>query len=221
MGFLIFVWSCLLASLCEGAVPSSAYRYYQKLTGDEIDTDQQGWELLYRKGKKFRYGRNPAPFLVEAHSYLAPGRALDLGMGEGRNAVYLAKKGFEVDGVDISESATRRARKFAKDSGTSIRAITADLNRYKIRPDTYDLIIVFYYLNPNIFPQIYAGLKKGGIVVFENNSYAQLRYNSRIPKDLLVAPGEIKSLFKNFQILTYREIDDGESAFASVIAKRL
>src|SRR5277367_4823949 len=70
----------------------NGYTYYQRLTGDDSDTEKSRWNTLYSKSKNYVYGREPAPFLVQNLALLPVGRALDVAMGEGRNSVFLAKK---------------------------------------------------------------------------------------------------------------------------------
>jgi 2-polyprenyl-3-methyl-5-hydroxy-6-metoxy-1,4-benzoquinol methylase len=86
----------------------------------------------------------PALFLVEHIGLLPRGLVLDVAMGEGRNAVYLAKMGFSVEGVDRSADAVQKALELAVSNGVTIRAEVADLEKnYQIKPDTYDVIICF------------------------------------------------------------------------------
>ena len=92
-------------------------------------------------------GFEPAQFLVQNVELLPKGRVLDVAMGSGRNAIYLAKMGFRVEGVDVSTEAVNTALKSARKVGVSIRAQVADLETgYSIEKDTYDVIICFNYL---------------------------------------------------------------------------
>jgi len=71
--------------------------------------------------------QQPSSFLVENIDLLPKGRALDLAMGGGRNAVYLAKMGYEAEGIDISREAVDAALELARESGVHIRARIQDL----------------------------------------------------------------------------------------------
>ena len=82
----------------------------------------------------------PLPFLVEQLERLPRGRALDMAMGQGRNAVYLARQGWTVDGVDRSPAAVQKAMALAGSLGVHVNGIVADLGTYEIRPGSYDLI---------------------------------------------------------------------------------
>jgi len=113
-------------------------------------------------------GFEPAQFLVDNIALLPKGRALDVAMGDGQNAIYLAKMGFEVEGVDISPEAVSSALELARKSGVNLRAQVADLeNNYHIEKGAYEVIICFNYLQRSLIPQIKDGLRKGGMVVYE------------------------------------------------------
>ena len=110
----------------------------------------------------------PAPFLVENIGLLPKGRVLDVAMGNGRNAIYLAKAGFEVEGVDMSPEAVNMALESSQKAGVAIRAKVADLESdYQIEKGDYDVIICFNYLQRSLIPQIKDGLRPGGMVVYE------------------------------------------------------
>jgi tellurite methyltransferase len=196
---------------------------YQMVTGDDSEDDRHRWDKLFST-KNYIYGKEPAPFLRENVQYLmGGGRALDIAMGEGRNAVFLAKRGYAVDGIDISEVALRKAKRLAKEKNVVLTPILADLNNYTIKPNTYNAILNFDYLQPSLIPQIKRGLKKGGIVVYENYTLDQLRnyYGNPVRRDLLLKKGELRELFKEFEVLVYRETNDGKEAKAALIARKL
>jgi 2-polyprenyl-3-methyl-5-hydroxy-6-metoxy-1,4-benzoquinol methylase len=193
---------------------------YQTVTGDDNEDDRQHWDRLYNT-QNYVYGTEPASFLKDHLKLLPNGKVLDIAMGEGRNAVYLARKGFKVEGVDISEVALRKARRLAKENRVAVQTINADLNTYEIKPDSYDVILNIDYLQRSLVPQIKKGLRKGGVVVFENYTVEQLQNTQeQLPAAYLLNKGELKELFKDFQILLYRESNDGKEARASLIARK-
>ncbi|HEY8278539.1 MAG TPA: methyltransferase domain-containing protein [Bdellovibrionota bacterium] len=192
------------------------------LTGDSEFADDRGaWDKTYNR-KDYVYGKEPSAFLVKHVSKLPKGRALDIAMGEGRHAVYLAKKGFQVEGVDISSVGLRKAQKLAAENGVKLKTINADLNKFKIQPNSYMVIMNFYYLQRNLFPQIIAGLKKGGVLVFETNTMEQLQNpgGKDMEKEYLLEPGELKEAFSELEIVHYSETNDGKNAVASLIARK-
>lgn len=210
----------------EGPVGEEATRTratrLMALTGEsDYGDDRSAWDRTYQR-KDYVFGKDPAPFLVANIARLPKGRALDIATGEGRNAVFLAKKGFLVEGVDISLVGLRKARKLAAESGVKIVTVNADLNKYKIRPGQYEVILNFYYLQRNLFPQIKAGLKKGGVLVFEAHTREHLKNPGAAgwEKEFLLEPGELKRAFADLEILHYAETNDGKSAVASLVARK-
>ena len=130
------------------------------------DTKSQ-WDQRDSK-RTYVYGKLPAKFLAENFDYLATSNTiLDMGMGEGRNAVFLAQKGHQVTGIDISSVAIKKARQLAKENGVRINTIVGTLNKYAIAPESYDAIICFYYVDRELSKKIYNWLKPGGILIFE------------------------------------------------------
>ncbi len=194
---------------------------YQMVTGDDSEDDRRRWDTLFNT-RTYIFGKEPAEFVKENIHLLPVGRALDIAMGEGRNAVYLAKKGFNVEGVDISEVALKKARRLAHENRVTISTINADLSTYVIKPESYEVILNIDFLQRSLVPQIKRGLKHGGIVVFENDTVDQLANapGQHIRRDYLLAKGELRELFKDFQILLYRETNDGKDARASLVARK-
>lgn len=208
----------------EGPLESSRSKTTRlmALTGDgDFGDDRTAWDRTYAR-LDYVFGKDPAKFLVEQVDKLPKGKALDIAVGEGRNAVFLAKKGFSVEGVDISQVGLRKAKKLAAENGVKIQTVNADLNKYKIKPDSYSVILNFYYLQRSLFPEIKAGLKKGGVVVFETNTTEQLKNpgSESLEKDFLLQPGELKKAFSDLEILHYAETNDGKKAVASLVARK-
>lgn len=171
----------------------------------------------------------PARFLVENFDLLTKGLALDLAMGEGRNAVYLATRGFDVDGVDMDSDAITKARAKARKLGAPIRAVIGNVEdgTYIIPIDTYDTICVFNYLHRPLFNDIRGGLKAGGVVIYQTFTTGQLDLDGgpRNP-DHLLKPGELNEVFSDWEILTSREyveqVAPGQPrrALAGIVARK-
>jgi 2-polyprenyl-3-methyl-5-hydroxy-6-metoxy-1,4-benzoquinol methylase len=188
------------------------------------EDDKNRWNNRYNTGE-YLYGKEPLKFLKEKLDILVRGKALVLAMGEGRNAVFLAGNGFDVDGCDISEKAIEKAKLFARESGVTLNAFVADLEEYKIPVNTYDLITCFYYTQRSLIPQIKDGLKKGGMVMLETYSIDQLKYekNAPGPKNpaYLLKHNELLDSFSDFRILYYREGEIAENkSVVSLIAQK-
>lgn len=195
---------------------------YQMVTGDDSEEDRRQWDSFFSKTSGYIFGKEPIPFLREHIDLLPVGRALDLASAEGRHAVYLAKKGFSVEAVDISEVALRKARLLARENHVTITTVNADLHNYVIKPEKYDVILNIHYLQRSLIPQIKRGLKPGGVVVYENYTVDQLKnaVGQSIRRDYLLEKGELKTFFSDLEILVYRETNDGKDAVASLIARK-
>jgi SAM-dependent methyltransferase len=164
----------------------------------------------------------PAQFLVENTGLLPKGKALDLAMGNGRNALYLAKRGFEVEGVDISAESVNGALESAKNFGVNLKAMVADLeNSYRIEKDSYEVIVCFNYLYRPIIPQIKEGLCRGGMVVYETFIVDQVQFGKPKNPDHLLKHNELLDLFRDFRCLRYHEgIFESQRAIAGIIAQK-
>jgi tellurite methyltransferase len=184
----------------------------------------KGWDERYREGRGMP--DEPSALLVENRALLpAGGRALDIAMGSGRNALYLASMGFQVTGVDVSEVAVAICREKAASLGLAVEAIVADLGDYRLPQDRYDLILNFHYLQRSLAGPIVRALKRGGVLVFETFTIDQIQY-SYGPKDpsFLLSPGELQKMFAGLETLLYYEGiiagDRGPRAVAQLIGRR-
>ena len=93
------------------------------------------------------------------------------------------------------------------------------MNRYTIKSNFYEVIVNIDYLQRNLIPQIKRGLKKGGVVVYENQTVDQLNNSQgeHVRRDYLLDRGELKELFKDLEILVYKETNDGKNAVWSLV----
>ena len=180
--------------------------------------DQTRWDKYYNM-EEFLYGTEPIPFLKDNISLLPKNKALDLAMGEGRNGVYLATQGFDVLGLDISPIGLNKAQQLAKHFNTTIQTRVVDLENYQLEKNSYDVIICTYYLQRDLFNQIKASLKPGGMVLIETFNSDYLKY-SRFPKKYLLKHNELLEIFKDFKVIRYQIYDDGKEAFSSIIAQK-
>ena len=166
--------------------------------------------------------QTPSPFLVEHIDLFPKGRALDVAMGRGRNAVFLAGMGFKTEGIDISPEAVKDALDLAAAAGVPVRALVADLEKgYLFEKDAYDLIICFNYLHRPLFQTLKDALKVGGMVVYETFIVDQARFGKPKNPDHLLNHNELLRLFREFRCLRYREgIIGDKNAIAGIIAQK-
>jgi len=169
--------------------------------------------------------RGPARFLVE-HMELLPaaGSALDVAMGTGRNALYLASRGYEVTGIDISPVAVERCRAEAERRGLRLEAVCADLEWYELPREAYDIVLDFYYLQRDLCPRLAAALRPGGVLVFETFTAEQRRFGwGPQQEEFLLRPGELRELFRGLEVVVYREgvveSERGPKAVAGMVAR--
>ncbi len=183
------------------------------------------WDERYRRGE--HANSEPDPFLVSCRDWLEEllprrGEALDLAGGAGRNAVYLAGLGFAVTLVDASEVAARRARTLASQHNVPLRIVVADLerNEYVLKPESFDLVVVFFFLERALFPAIRSAVKPGGLVIYRTYTVDQQRYPGR-PKHAmhLLKHNELLDEFRGFRILSYEEIVRGKGV-AAIVARK-
>ena len=166
---------------------------------------------------------NPSQFLVDNIDLLPKGRALDIAMGNGRNSVYLAGMGLEVEGVDISPEAVRSTLELSRKSDVNLSARVADLEgNYHIEKGAYDVIICFNYLHRPLIPWIKDGLRTGAMVVYETFIVDQARFGKPKNPDHLLKHNELLDMFRDFRCLRYREgIIENRKAIAGIIAEKI
>jgi len=109
----------------------------------DVQFSQEFWEQRYRSNPSVWSG-NPNPHLISEAADLTPGRALDVGAGEGADALWLAERGWQVTATDISTVALDRGASHAREAGTEVAAridwLHADLTTWAPQPMTYDLV---------------------------------------------------------------------------------
>jgi len=198
---------------------TTAFLFFTVSVGDAATKDKKRWNRKYDT-EQYVFGKTPIPFLQEHFHLLPKGKTLDIAMGEGRNGVFLATKGFHVTGIDISETGLKKAETLAKEQGVSIETQVVDLETYQLSPETYDVIICTYYLQRDLFPQMIKALKPGGIVVVETYTLGHLKYRSRFPRQYLLEPNELLHHFTDLTVLRYQMRDDGQAAYASILAQK-
>ncbi len=151
--------------------------------------------------------QEPSPLLLKAITDLKPGRALDIACGVGRHAIFLAEHGWQVTAVDSSRVGLEILQQRANEAGVAIITHVADLEKgeFQIDPAAYDLICNFYYLQRSLLPGIRAGVKRGATYV------AAIHLNDGKPDAkphnpaFLLEPGELKTLFSDWEITYYHE----------------
>lgn len=164
------------------------------------------------------YERAQPPYRTEANAFLAfaleralreqllpaGARALDLAMGDGRNALLLAEKGLAVTGLDISTAALAKARAKAAEKKLTLEALEQDLFRYDYGQEAWDLISVIYF-NPavTIFERLQAAVKPGGLILIEGQGSEHT--GDGPPPATRFRPNQLLKAFNAWRILDYQD----------------
>ena len=162
----------------------------------------------------FAYGKAPNEFLKENIHLLQQGNILFVAEGEGRNAVFAAKNGYEVNAFDYSESGQQKALLLAKENGVTIDYLVADVLELPYEKESFDaMVFIFAHFPAEIRKEAHLKLlellKPGGKILFEAFGKEQLNYTSGGPKqlDMLFSEEEIKSEFQNIDF-TYLKTEE-------------
>lgn len=190
------------------------------------DTWTERWNDRYSNAA-FAYGEEPNNFFKEQIEKLNPGTILFPAEGEGRNAVYAAKLGWEAAAFDISEEGKNKALKLAEANNVTIDYKVGELETLNYQPEQFDAIALIYAHFPAeiksaLHRMLESYLRKGGNIIFEAFSKKHLEYlavNDKVggPKDIesLFSIEEIKADFSNYEIiqLEEKEIELNEGLF--------
>ena len=189
------------------------------------------WEDKFSP-EEFVYGVMPNDFFKTSLEKLYPGKILMLGEGEGRNAVFAAAKGWQVDAVDFSKTAKEKALRLAKENSVTINYTLSSLENFNFIPYEYDAVgIIFLHLNPSlrsiVHPGIIATLKTGGYLVLEVFEKEQLGRTSGGPQnfDMLYSIEELEKAFKSIKIILLEKkevvLDEGDLHNGKAMVVRL
>lgn len=181
--------------------------------------DQERWDAKYDT-EDYIFGTEPAAFLKEHVALLPKGKVLDIAMGEGRNGVFLATKGFDVTGVDISPVGLSKAQDLAEKHGVKIETRIVDLETYELPPNSYEVILCLYYMQRSMIPQIKRALKPGGMAVVETYNLEHLKYRPDFNRQYLLEPNELLRWFADLKVLRYQFVDDGKAAYSSILVQK-
>ncbi len=194
------------------------------------------WDERYDKDS-FHYGTEPNDFLRENAGLIRKGgRVLCLAEGEGRNAIYLAEKGFEVTAVDQSGVGLKKLEAWALRKNLRVETRLSDLRDYDPGSKEWDAVVsIWCHLPPDlrtlVHSRVCAALRPGGFVILEAYHPRQLEYKTGGPPvpELMMTAGILKKDFSSLQIESLVEIDRdvhegeghfGKSAVVQLIAVR-
>jgi tellurite methyltransferase len=181
-----------------------------KINWGRMETERESWNRRYGEGG--HGSSTPDPLLLRAYeNYIAPlfarpGMALDVAGGIGRHAIWLARHGWRVTLMDISEVGIAQARKNARGLSKQLDFVIRDLTKFKAGGKRYDLILVFFYLQRSIFSELIKALGPGGLLIYKTYTLEQRKFEGgpRHPLHLL-KPNEFLRAFSDLRVLYYTE----------------
>jgi SAM-dependent methyltransferase len=182
------------------------------------DSWTERWNDRYRS-KEFAYGEEPNNYLREQLDGLTPGSILFPAEGEGRNAVYAARTGWNVSAFDISTEGKKKADGLASANGVFVDYRIGPLESLGYTPEQFDAIALIYAHFPaaiksSLHRSLNGYLKKGGYIIFEAFSKHHIEYvtkNEKVggPKEveMLFSKEELEADFPGYEILELRELE--------------
>ena len=188
--------------------------------------DRAKWDGRYAEGA-YQTRPHPSAFLAANTALLPSGHALDLACGAGRNAIFLAQRGWTVDAVDISAIALERARDRA--TGLAIRWLRQDLDTGFDPPRDYDLIVNVRYVNLPLLRRLRSRLRPGGALLVEQHLTPPVHAGVTVlgPRDsaFRVAPGALRAVADGLRVRRLheglvRDPDGSIRALARLIAAK-
>ena len=148
----------------------SGYAQVEQIDSTQLERERIRWNRSLTKDTAYKFNKNPNQLLVESIKGKRPGKALDLGMGQGRNTIYLAKVGWDVTGIDIANEAVDFANTRAKEEKINISTELIPIEQFQFGVNKWDLIVHVYegcLDDEKRIQKIIMSLKPRGIFVFE------------------------------------------------------
>ena len=189
----------------EGIAEEEITRRAKLIRTERAALENDYWDRFYTNSQS-EFNREPNGFLMEIVKGRPPGTALDYAMGDGRNAIYLAKLGWRVWGFDPAGAAVALARKRAKELGLTLTTAAVRDSEYEFGKERFDLILFSWSMPLVPVERVVGSLKPGGIVVMECAAdYAGRNEMLKMFDALLIVRYEIVSAKADFY--KRREVD--------------
>jgi len=149
--------------------------------------NRDDWNTRYAEAELV-WGSAPNRFVVAELAELTPGRALDLACGEGRNAVWLAERGWRVTGIDYSDVAIERARRVAAERGVEVSLEIGDVLAAPLEEAAFDLVLLAYLQLPPaeraaVLSRAAAAVRPGGTILLVGHDLRNRAEGHGGPKD--------------------------------------
>ena len=188
--------------------PIEANRY-EALSGVRIVKD------VYHKRNASDFiapdGQKPFKFLIDNFHYIpAGGKVLKVGMESGLNAIFLARKGYKVLGIDSDLENIKRSRRWAKEFGVRIDSVQAEIEKYFVAENTFDAIVCFRNYSQSTFKKLIRAVKPGGILFFSQN----------LEQNKMVRTGKLLRRYRGLKIVKYEAAIRFNDYRSSIILER-
>jgi len=168
------------------------------------------WRVMFNniyKTDKPGFATQPNALLVSMAERRKPGRALDIGIGQGRNSVFLALKGWDVTGFDMSDEGIATARSNAERAGVKINAVRGTEDSFDYGTEQWDLVVFMYepfpVTSPAYVERLRRSMRPGAIIVIE--SFGEEEEVKGRPATA-IDPGRLLAAFKDFRLLHYEDV---------------
>jgi SAM-dependent methyltransferase len=195
------------------------------------EVDRKRWNRRYAERYEARdYAWRPSSWLVEIEPRLLPpgpdARALDLACGGGRNAVWLAERGWIVDAWDLSDVGLAilsrgLEERAARRQPLAVHPRQVDLDDATLPPTSYDLVLNILFLDRRLWPALAASLRPDGLLAFETFVDLAGGRRSEVSPEHLLRPGELRTAFEALGLQTVEYAEDGPRGTARLLARRL
>ena len=185
--------------------------------------DRDKWNQRYAEGA-YSDRMHPSALLERWADQIAPGRALDVACGAGRNALWLAERGFAVDAIDISATGLAKARQAAEKRRLSVKLIEHDLDQPLELDVDYQLILMIRYVDLPLLQQLGEHLAPGGWLICEEHMLSDADVIGPGNPAFRVAPGALSAAVAGLEILSeeegvVREPDGRLAALSQLVAR--
>ena len=189
-------------------------------------------------GADYLFGREPNDYLRRHGPRLAAGgRVLCVADGEGRNSVWLARQGFQVEAFDVSPVGVDKARRLAAEAGVTVDYQVADVDGFAWPQAGFDAVVAIFVqfadppMRERLFRHMIEALKPGGLLVLQGYTPMQLQYGTGGPGQLshLYTADLLRQAFAGMEIVELVEYEAelaegvrhaGRSALAGLVARR-
>lgn len=172
--------------------------------------DKQKWDSKYLNKPKLLEPREASLNIQNFIKECKGKKALDLACGAGKNTLYLAKEGFEVDAVDIAKIALDTLNTYAGENDLSnlINTQLTDLDSFTPAIESYDLVIMTNFLDRELIQRSKSALKSDGVFIVETYMQDDKNEKKDSNEEYLLKEGELKDIFSSFEILHYDEFEN-------------